>query len=721
MVAFGAALVGCDNAGLDDKSEREAWGSNDDPSAFSNDLEYRFDELPLQGEADPIPWAGTYWPTYEDSINYKWDGATSKAPSTKYGEAFGVEGIEDAVSENHGIDHNSSRTACTTDDQCDSDLGEKCAKRDGETDGYCIPTWWGLCHGWAPAAILEPEPVEPVEYNGVTFEVNDIKALMTLLYTSTNVEFLSGRNNDNDSAGDVEYDPYNRPVDQSARDTNPGTFHVIAANFLGIKKKSFNEDRTWDYQVWNQPMRGFEVTQKLEVSANEANALIGATFTGGETVSHEATVAKDEWKHFDAVVVEAGTQVKVNMTGTGDADLYVRFGEQPTSSLYECRPYDGGSNEVCDLKVPEDQQKVFVSAFGYAETSDIKVDITHGGDIPDGYVFNDDAARLIHVKTTAQYISESDSETDGNLSSTINSYTKSDHYEYVLELDTNGHIIGGEWVGDSKRNHPDFLWLPLSQSGATKAGGKIHYDKVKMLLDMSLGIDTNSDDDEEEDDNGDDDDNNDDEALSGTVAQGEWKHYGPYTLTVGQNINVAMTGTGDADLYVRLGSQPTETAYDCRPYVNGSNESCDLGGPGNIYVSVNGYDTTSTYVLTIDINGDAAEEETEEEETTEEEELPAGETETTYSGTIAQGEWLHYGPFQVADSGALLAEMTGDGDADLYVKVGSQPTEDSYDCRPYASGSDENCDVDGPGAVYVSVNGYEESSSFELVVMYDAE
>jgi len=31
-------------------------------------------------------------------------------------------------------------------------------------------------------------------------------------------------------------------------------------------------------------------------------------------------------------------------------------------------------------------------------------------------------------------------------------------YEYILELDSEGSIIGGEWYRDSKGDHPDFLW-----------------------------------------------------------------------------------------------------------------------------------------------------------------------------------------------------------------------------------------------------------------------
>jgi hypothetical protein len=147
---LGVSLVtGCTDEGSDkpDVSDvkggpdgkAEAWGSSDNPAMFNANLEYRVAELPRTGEARNIPWAGNYWPVYEDSINKKW--GSGDAPSTKYGKAFGVTGVEDAVSKYHGVDAQSSRTACTTDSQCKAELGESCAKRTGATSGRCIPTW----------------------------------------------------------------------------------------------------------------------------------------------------------------------------------------------------------------------------------------------------------------------------------------------------------------------------------------------------------------------------------------------------------------------------------------------------------------------------------------------------------------------------------------------------------------------------------------------------
>jgi len=54
-------------------------------------------------------------------------------------------------------------------------------------------------------------------------------------------------------------------------------------------------------------------------------------------------------------------------------------------------------------------------------------------------------------------------------------------------------------------------------------------------------------------------------------------------------------GTGDADLYVRQGSQPTTSSYTCRPYLSGNNETCTISNPvaGTYHVMVRGYSAFS--------------------------------------------------------------------------------------------------------------------------------
>lgn len=62
----------------------------------------------------------------------------------------------------------------------------------------------------------------------------------------------------------------------------------------------------------------------------------------------------------------------------------------------------------------------------------------------------------------------------------------------------------------------------------------------------------------------------------------------------------------------------------------------------------------------------------------------------------------------------------GSGDADLYVKFGSEPTTSSYDCRPYLNGNEETCSFPSPqaGTWHVMVRGYTSFSGVSLVGSY---
>ena len=59
-------------------------------------------------------------------------------------------------------------------------------------------------------------------------------------------------------------------------------------------------------------------------------------------------------------------------------------------------------------------------------------------------------------------------------------------------------------------------------------------------------------------------------------------------------------GSGDADMYVRFGSAPTTTSYDCRPYLNGNNETCNIATAqaGTYHVMLRGYSAYSGVTLT---------------------------------------------------------------------------------------------------------------------------
>jgi serine protease len=102
-------------------------------------------------------------------------------------------------------------------------------------------------------------------------------------------------------------------------------------------------------------------------------------------------------------------------------------------------------------------------------------------------------------------------------------------------------------------------------------------------------------------------------GLADAVA-GHNKYFSLAVPSGASNLQFAMSGgSGDADLYVKFGSAPTEAVWDCRPYVNGNNETCNpTVQTGTWYVMLDAYQAytgvtlTGSYTVPVDISvGDA--------------------------------------------------------------------------------------------------------------------
>ena len=714
LTGLSFTFAGCGGSGVDgtpapidefaqkgQNGKTDEWGPSDDPRLFSNTLEYSLDRLPMEGEAASIPWAGSYWPVYQDTINFQWDG-DNPSPAAKYGEAFGIADVEDRVSSAHGIENaGTHRESCKKDSDCTASDPGKCSKRRGAGDddeGVCIPTWWGICHAWAPVAILEPEPRHPVTKNGVEFKVQDIKALLTLVYNRASSKFISLRCNK--QKDEINYDLYDRPTDEDAecKDTNPGTYHVLLANYLGIMGQSFVEDRTFDWQVWNQPLRSYKVNEMTEVTGKEANMKVGVEEgpSAAQRRKFNGKLEEGKWDHDGPYDVEAGKKVEViietSLWGGNKGFLYARFGERPTETDFDCGPTEDGKNETCLLDVPEGETELHVSVFAKEGKPNytVETDLDKGNTVavPEAYMFNDNAAKLFYVKSEVQYITESPSSLDGNLADTIDKYTKTDRYEYILEVDEDGDVIGGEWVGWSKKNHPDFLWLPTGRYNQPIAGGAIKFNEVKELLEESLL-------DPSDQPNG----NGGDIIVTneqGMVGQDSWTHFGPYSAGNGSFV-VEMSGDGDADLYVRKGSQPTKSEYDCRPFTAGSDDTCDVQGPGEFYVSVWGFQA-SNFNLKITHTKPGAE------GTPNTDEF----AHLNETGSVVQGGMSYY-ELEVTKGRKIVIRTECESDIDLYARMNLVPTEAIYDFRSYRYTGNEMLEITPTvsGTLHLAVHGYE--------------
>jgi serine protease len=89
---------------------------------------------------------------------------------------------------------------------------------------------------------------------------------------------------------------------------------------------------------------------------------------GGGTETTETdrgTVARGAKVDYQPLSVKAGSLLTVVMSGTGDPDLYVRFGSAPTSTRFACRPFIDGPKETCAINVPAGQSQAFLQVRGF--------------------------------------------------------------------------------------------------------------------------------------------------------------------------------------------------------------------------------------------------------------------------------------------------------------------------------------------------------------------
>ena len=82
------------------------------------------------------------------------------------------------------------------------------------------------------------------------------------------------------------------------------------------------------------------------------------TDPGVEPVSGQLTGlsgSRSSWDRYTWDIPAGVSTMTIQISGgSGDADLYVRYGSQPSTSTYDCRPYKNGNSEVCTFTAPAD-------------------------------------------------------------------------------------------------------------------------------------------------------------------------------------------------------------------------------------------------------------------------------------------------------------------------------------------------------------------------------
>ncbi|WP_226703151.1 M9 family metallopeptidase [Microbulbifer elongatus] len=168
-------------------------------------------------------------------------------------------------------------------------------------------------------------------------------------------------------------------------------------------------------------------------------------------------------------------------------------------------------------------------------------------------------------------------------------------------------------------------------------------------------------------------------------------------------LSVAISGgIGDADLYLRRGSEPTDTEYQCRPYIGGNIEVCDVENPqsGRWYIRLKAYQAFSgvnllasyTEVSTQTCSGTP---------------VDYGNLELNTSTCITDGSSInYYYTYIPTGTNTLTVNLFGgDGNGDLYVNDATWATGNDYDQRSVNGGNNESITINNPdsGWYYISV------------------
>ena len=255
---------------------------------------------------------------------------------------------------------------------------------------------------------------------------------------------------------------------------------------------------------------------------------------------------------------QARLEIKIsNPAGAGDCDLYVKFGAQPTLSSWDYRPYRSDSNETVTVNNPA-AGDWFILLTGYTAYSSLSLVATTTAAqgtaaaptfSPVGGTYTGEALVSMATATAGAMIRYTTDGMDPTTSSTV--------YSAPLIVTSTVTVKALAFMSGLTMSGVATATYTVLPGGAT-------------TLENGVAI-TN---------------------LSGALnSQAMYRIVVPAGQT---NLAITISGagsSGDCDLYVKQGAEPTLSTFDYRPYLDGNNETVSVSSPaaGYWYVMLHGY------------------------------------------------------------------------------------------------------------------------------------
>ncbi len=311
--------------------------------------------------------------------------------------------------------------------------------------------------------------------------------------------------------------------------------------------------------------------------------------TPGVAVQNLAGKAGSQ-QYFSIEVPNNAANLVIRMSdGTGDADLYVRKGELPTTSKYDARPYLTGNNEQVTLGKPG-AGVWYVMVRGYHAFEGVTLLATFDGPRPDDVVLLENGVpvtglaggpgseRFFKIEVPAGQsrlqIVMSGSVGDADL------YVRLGAKPTTREWDYRPYLVGSNETATTDNPKAGTYYIMvrgyLAYMGVTvTATYGPAADPVKSLK-SCVPV----------------------EGLSGAQ---DSEVFFKMEVPAGQtSLRISISGgAGDADLYVKKGEKPTVKSFDYHPGRHGNNETVEVLNPAAAtwYIMVQGYQAYSGVTL----------------------------------------------------------------------------------------------------------------------------
>jgi hypothetical protein len=272
------------------------WRGMDNPERFLNKTFTRnIRYLPLRANSTITPWSGHYWPLRYGLISVRYSGG-AKDSQYNYAGNGTVRGntryistytFPQSINKYHQPAEHNYYSKQPDYEKYVNDYYSPSEKYDllvGDynftltnemkaygksyqwTDGD-ISGWLGICHGWAVAAFMERRPIKPVYLraaDGVTvikFLPDDMKALASAFWATAPFDnhMVGYRCKKGYMLNQLTRDPNTGLItDNDCFGINPGSFHLVFANQIGLRKRNLVFEPKVSNQIWNQPVVGYK-------------------------------------------------------------------------------------------------------------------------------------------------------------------------------------------------------------------------------------------------------------------------------------------------------------------------------------------------------------------------------------------------------------------------------------------------------------------------------